>query len=277
MKLINVLSSSWFALQAIGGVPSSVSLQDEDAAERADFGQRVHISLDNDESSRNVAAVTDAFVDLLIDESHEEESQPSPYQEAGSAGSSPRHPSTPRESEQTSGTDDLPFGWAQKKAPNGRVFFINHLDKTTTWLHPVTKEPSKIPNRDRRAANSGASAIVGLGPLPAGWEERKHKDGRTFFIDHNTKTTQWEDPRLNDAAVAGQAVPYNRDYKQKYETLRKELQQVVLQRSLKIKIRRSQVFEDAFRQVMFTSNKQNLRARLEIGEGNKLKWSCRWK
>ena len=26
-----------------------------------------------------------------------------------------------------------------------------------------------------------------LGPLPEGWEERVHTDGRIFFIDHNTR------------------------------------------------------------------------------------------
>lgn len=43
-----------------------------------------------------------------------------------------------------------------------------------------------------------------LGPLPEGWEERVHSDGRIFFIDHNTRTTQWEDPRLSNPNIAGQ-------------------------------------------------------------------------
>ena len=42
-----------------------------------------------------------------------------------------------------------------------------------------------------------------LSPLPEGWEERMHTDGRTFFIDHNTRTTQWEDPRLSNPQIAG--------------------------------------------------------------------------
>lgn len=63
------------------------------------------------------------------------------------------------------------------------------------------------------------SAVDDAGPLPDGWEERVHSDGRIFFIDHNTHSTQWEDPRLNIPAIAGQAVPYSRDYKRKYEYL----------------------------------------------------------
>lgn len=60
-----------------------------------------------------------------------------------------------------------------------------------------------------------------------GWEERVHSDGRIFFIDHNTRTTQWEDPRLLNPNVAGQAVPYSRDYKQKYEYFKGQLRKPV--------------------------------------------------
>ncbi|KAF7993558.1 hypothetical protein HCN44_010153 [Aphidius gifuensis] len=33
----------------------------------------------------------------------------------------------------------------------------------------------------------------------------------------NTRTTQWEDPRMSNPQIAGPAVPYSRDYKLKYE------------------------------------------------------------
>uniref|UniRef100_A0A8D0EWS1 WW domain-containing protein n=1 Tax=Strix occidentalis caurina TaxID=311401 RepID=A0A8D0EWS1_STROC len=39
--------------------------------------------------------------------------------------------------------------------------------------------------------------------LQPGWEERTHTDGRIFFINHNTKKTQWEDPRLQNVAITG--------------------------------------------------------------------------
>ncbi|XP_031554963.1 protein KIBRA-like isoform X2 [Actinia tenebrosa] len=32
-------------------------------------------------------------------------------------------------------------------------------------------------------------------PLPLGWEEAKDLDGRSYYIDHSTKTTTWIDPR----------------------------------------------------------------------------------
>ena len=35
-----------------------------------------------------------------------------------------------------------------------------------------------------------------LGPLPSGWEMRMTNTGRIYFVDHNTKITTWDDPRL---------------------------------------------------------------------------------
>ncbi len=33
-------------------------------------------------------------------------------------------------------------------------------------------------------------------PLPSGWEENFTANGEVYYIDHNTKTTHWQDPRL---------------------------------------------------------------------------------
>jgi hypothetical protein len=33
-------------------------------------------------------------------------------------------------------------------------------------------------------------------PLPPGWEIQYTPDGKSYFIDHNTKTTTWTDPRI---------------------------------------------------------------------------------
>lgn len=35
-----------------------------------------------------------------------------------------------------------------------------------------------------------------LGPLPDGWEANWTSEGVQYFIDHNTKTTTWNDPRV---------------------------------------------------------------------------------
>ena len=34
-----------------------------------------------------------------------------------------------------------------------------------------------------------------LGPLPPGWEKSQTPSGQIYFLNHNTRSTQWEDPR----------------------------------------------------------------------------------
>ena len=35
-------------------------------------------------------------------------------------------------------------------------------------------------------------------PLPLGWELKYTKEGKKFFVDHNTKSTSWIDPRQRE-------------------------------------------------------------------------------
>ncbi|ALC42660.1 yki [Drosophila busckii] len=37
---------------------------------------------------------------------------------------------------------------------------------------------------------------IQLGALPPGWEQAKTNDGQIYYLNHTTKTTQWEDPRI---------------------------------------------------------------------------------
>ena len=38
--------------------------------------------------------------------------------------------------------------------------------------------------------------------LPEGWEERRSANGRLYYVNHFTRTTQWERPtRLNVASI----------------------------------------------------------------------------
>src|SRR2546423_15615520 len=47
------------------------------------------------------------------------------------------------------------------------------------------------------AANMATTGVTtaGTGELPAGWEQRHTPEGRAYFVDHNTRTTTWVDPR----------------------------------------------------------------------------------
>ncbi|KAG5848966.1 hypothetical protein ANANG_G00105060 [Anguilla anguilla] len=158
----------------------------------------------------------------------------------------------------------MPPGWEVRSAPNGRPFFIDHNTKTTTWEDPRLKIPVHM---RRRPSLDPAD----LGPLPPGWEERIHSDGRIFYIDHNTKTTQWEDPRLQSSAITGPAVPYSRDYKQKYEYFRKKLKKPAdIPNRFEMKLRRTAVLEDSYRRILSVKRAEFLKARLWIEfEGEK--------
>ncbi|XP_028177006.1 E3 ubiquitin-protein ligase Nedd-4 isoform X2 [Ostrinia furnacalis] len=141
-------------------------------------------------------------------------------------------------------SDGLPPGWTMQRAPNGRIFFIDHNQKTTTWIDPRTGCASHLPS----AAAAASAEADELGALPEGWEERVHTDGRIFFIDHNTRTTQWEDPRLSNPQIAGPAVPYSRDYKRKYEYLKSQLRKPSnVPNKFEIKVRRNSILEDSYR------------------------------
>uniref|UniRef100_A0A7N6BXX8 E3 ubiquitin-protein ligase n=1 Tax=Anabas testudineus TaxID=64144 RepID=A0A7N6BXX8_ANATE len=174
---------------------------------------------------------------------------------------SPQHTPSP---EATSESGSLPAGWEVRSAPNGRPFFIDHNTKTTTWEDPRLK----IPVQMRRRVSLDPSD---LGPLPAGWEERVHSDGRIFYIDHNTRTTQWEDPRLQNVAITGPAVPYSRDYKQKYDYFRKKLKKPAdIPNRLEMKLRRNAVLEDSYRRIISVKRADLLKARLWVEfEGEK--------
>uniref|UniRef100_A0A8C4ZV98 E3 ubiquitin-protein ligase n=1 Tax=Gadus morhua TaxID=8049 RepID=A0A8C4ZV98_GADMO len=157
----------------------------------------------------------------------------------------------------------MPAGWEVRSAPSGRPFFINHNTKTTTWDPRL-----KIPVQMRRRVSLDPTD---LGPLPPGWEERVHSDGRIFYIDHNTRTTQWEDPRLQSSAITGPAVPYSRDYKQKYDYFRKKLKKPAdIPNRFEMKLRRSAVLEDSYRRILSVKRADFLKARLWVEfEGEK--------
>ncbi|XP_069043103.1 E3 ubiquitin-protein ligase NEDD4-like isoform X8 [Lepisosteus oculatus] len=182
-------------------------------------------------------AVKDTF-------SNPQSPQPSPY-------------SSPKPQHKTA-QSFLPPGWEMRIAPNGRPFFIDHNTRTTTWEDPRLKYPVHM----RTKASLDPSD---LGPLPPGWEERVHADGRTFYIDHNTKNTQWEDPRLQNPAITGPAVPYSREFKQKYDYFRKKLKKPAdIPNRFEMKLHRNNIFEESYRRIMSLKRPDILKARLWI-------------
>lgn len=162
----------------------------------------------------------------------------------------------------------LPPGWAMQRAPNGRMFFIDHNSRKTTWRDPrIHHHPSlsSSPSMSPEIGRSARLAHADLGPLPDGWEERVHTDGRVFYIDHETKSTQWDDPRIQINNKPSQAVPYSRDFKRKCDYFRSKLKRPVnVPNKYEIHVRRNNLLLDSYRGVHPVSNPELLKTRLWI-------------
>ena len=46
-------------------------------------------------------------------------------------------------------------------------------------------------------ADGGNSSTASLA-LPAGWEERQDANGRTYYVNHIARTTQWQHPSIGE-------------------------------------------------------------------------------
>ncbi|EDV25574.1 uncharacterized protein TRIADDRAFT_23972 [Trichoplax adhaerens] len=106
--------------------------------------------------------------------------------------------------------EPLPSGWERRHDQYNRPYYVDHNTRTTTWHRPTSEsirtfqqwQERRQQNQDVRRQNyqqrylipSSGIQVVGR-DLPPGWERRIDHNGRVYFVDHNTKTTQWEDPR----------------------------------------------------------------------------------
>jgi len=166
----------------------------------------------------------------------------------------------------------LPPGWEMRTMPDGRIYFVDHTTRSTSWNDPRTGLPASRP----AIANPypGAATIqpimqpilteAQLGPLPSGWEKRFASNGRPYFVDHNTKTTQWDDPRLPSTQVAIDAPGYKRDFQKKLVYFRAQPQlRPLLGGNCQITVTRDNIFEKSFIQVM-QKNPDELKRKLFI-------------
>lgn len=87
---------------------------------------------------------------------------------------------------------DLPEEWTQMVTKSGRIFYVNHVTKTTQWNDPRIINSAdlrrKTPNPQRNTEE--------FNTLPPGWDHAYDQDGNLYFIDHNTHTTTYDDPRV---------------------------------------------------------------------------------
>ncbi|KAL3042873.1 transcriptional coactivator YAP1-like [Trematomus bernacchii] len=111
----------------------------------------------------------------------------------------------------------LPHGWEMAKTPTGQRYFLNHVDKTTTWQdpriaqlqlaaaqHPISGTPIHAHSLSNPAPTTLQQNInPETGPLPEGWEKAVTADGEVYYIDHINTTTTWVVPRLAQKMIPG--------------------------------------------------------------------------
>lgn len=130
----------------------------------------------------------------------------------------------------------LPEGWEKRVEPNGRVYFVNHKNRTTQWEDPRTQGMNQED------------------PLPPGWEMRITDDGVHYFVDHNTRTTTFQDPRpgatKGPKGAYGVPIAYERSFRWKLSQFRYLCQSNALPSHIKITLNRQTLFEDSHHQIM---------------------------
>lgn len=162
----------------------------------------------------------------------------------------------------TAGTGELPAGWEQRHTPEGRAYFVDHNTRTTTWVDPRRQQYIRMYGQNAAAGTIQQQPVSQLGPLPSGWEMRLTNTARVYFVDHNTKTTTWDDPRLPSSL--DQNVPqYKRDFRRKLIYFRSQPALRILSGQCHVKVRRSHIFEDSYAEIMRQSP-NDLKKRLMI-------------
>ncbi|OWB70163.1 hypothetical protein B5S33_g4444 [[Candida] boidinii] len=159
----------------------------------------------------------------------------------------------------TSGLGELPAGWEQRFTPEGRPYYVDHNTRTTTWVDPRRQQFVKSFGNNN---SYSAQRLTAMGPLPSGWEMRLANTSRVYFVDHNTKTTTWDDPRL-PSSLDNDVPQYKRDFRRKLVYFRSQPALRILPGQCHIKVRRDRLMEDAFRDVM-RQTPEDLKKRLMI-------------
>nr|CAD7440633.1 unnamed protein product [Timema bartmani] len=114
----------------------------------------------------------------------------------------------------------LPDGWDFARDYDGKVYFIDHNSKKTTWIDPrdssvrVHLSSCVLPPSPRlfhRGEEEAGKSHMYTKPqtfadcigneLPLGWEEAYDPQIGTYYINHMNQCTQLEDPRLEWRAI----------------------------------------------------------------------------
>ncbi|ODN77191.1 hypothetical protein L202_05714 [Cryptococcus amylolentus CBS 6039] len=192
-------------------------------------------------------------------------------QSGGNTGTAtPSHPAPGAEAPNnasnatTAGQGPLPSGWEQRFTPEGRPYFVDHNTRTTTWVDPRRQQLLRFiaPGQQGNNLSVQPQTVSQLGPLPSGWEMRLTNTARVYFVDHNTKTTTWDDPRLPSSL--DQNVPqYKRDFRRKLIYFRSQPALRNNTGQCHMKVSRENIFEGSYTEIM-RQTPSDLKKRLMI-------------
>lgn len=192
-----------------------------------------------------------AHQNRMLPEDRTGANSPSLLEAQGNSGNSANAVSMMATGATTAGTGELPAGWEQRHTPEGRSYFVDHNTRTTTWVDPRRQQYIRMYGQNPNGNNTTIQTqpVSQLGALPSGWEMRLTNTARVYFVDHNTKTTTWDDPRLPSSL--DQNVPqYKRDFRRKLIYFRSQPALRILTGQCHVKVRRSHIFEDSYEQIM---------------------------
>ncbi|KAJ3093996.1 hypothetical protein HK100_006322 [Physocladia obscura] len=156
----------------------------------------------------------------------------------------------------SSTTGPLPAGWEQRLTSDGCTYFVDHNTRTTTWLDPRRNKPRTNPGGSTTPGQAQVYLLqmqtqtaATFGPLPSGWEMRITNTNRMYYVDHESKITTWDDPRM--PSPGGDNIPqYKRDFRKKVVYFRSQPVMRLHPGNCHITVRRSHLFEDAYAEIM---------------------------
>ncbi|MBN3298696.1 KIBRA protein, partial [Amia calva] len=148
----------------------------------------------------------------------------------------------------------LPEGWEEARDFDGKVYYIDHVNKTTSWIDP----------RDRNTKPLTFADCIG-DELPVGWEEVYDPHVGAYYVDHNTKSTQLEDPRVQWQKEQERMLREYLDVAQDALTAQREIYQVKEQR-LKLAQQEYRQLNDAWK------DKSTSRTSLNSGSSSSSKY-----
>lgn len=107
---------------------------------------------------------------------------------SGSGDESHRSSSSKHHNGESRTRPRLPPGFSKCKTTDGQIFFMD-IDGNKHWFDPT------VP-KELIAASLDLNLDLIVGRLSSNWEIRHTPSGKTYYVDHVKKSTQFTDPRL---------------------------------------------------------------------------------